>query len=170
VRANRPPRTIVRDDLLVEIARRGPKTERDLAVLRGLPRHDPGPILEAVRRGRDTPPEELPSLAERDNDPPQTALVTSMLLAVLGDLCARRHLTPGLVATNQDVKLLVRARQHGTPPPDESPLTRGWRGRHILPELLAVLDGRQAVRVADPTAPAPFARIDLSPPSAEGSP
>src|SRR5262245_22086391 len=33
---NRPPRTIVRDDLLVEITRRNPTKERDLHVIRGL--------------------------------------------------------------------------------------------------------------------------------------
>jgi ribonuclease D len=169
-RANRPPRTIVRDDLLVEIARRNPKSERDLVVLRGLPRHDPAPILEAVQRGRDTPPDELPTVAERDNDPPQVALVTSFLLAVLADHCARRFLTPGLVATNHDVKLLVRARHQGAPLPEESVLTRGWRGRHVLPELQAVLDGRQAVKVENPRAAAPLARVDLLPPAPEARP
>src|SRR5262245_14904637 len=39
-RTNRPPRTIVRDDLLIEIARRNPTKERDLHVIRGLPRRD----------------------------------------------------------------------------------------------------------------------------------
>ena len=47
-RTNRPSRSIVRDDLLVEIARRNPKTKEDLQVVRGLPRRDLAAILEVV--------------------------------------------------------------------------------------------------------------------------
>jgi len=155
-RQNRPARTVVRDDLLVEIARRLPQKEKDLSVLRGLPRHDHEGILDAVRRGRAAPPEDWPALPERDNDPPQVALVTSLLMAVLGDLCARSHLTPGLAATTTDVKLLVRARFQKAEPPPESGLTHGWRSRAVLPALLDVLDGRQAVRVHNVRAAAPF--------------
>jgi ribonuclease D len=155
-RQNRPTRTVVRDDLLVEIARRLPQKDKDLTVLRGLPRQDFEGILAAVRRGRDLPPDQWPALPERDNDPPQVGLVTSLLMAVLGDQCARSALTPGLAATTTDVKLLVRARFQGADPPAESGLTRGWRSRAVLPALLAVLDGRQAVRVADVRAAAPF--------------
>ena len=54
------------------------------------------------------------------------SLVTNVLMAVLGDLCARRHLAPNLVASTNDVKLLVRARQQGKDLPAESLLTRGW--------------------------------------------
>ncbi|HYV37480.1 MAG TPA: ribonuclease D, partial [Gemmataceae bacterium] len=52
---NRPPRTIVRDDLLIEIARRGPAKESDLNVIRGLPKRDLTAIVDAVQRGRDLP-------------------------------------------------------------------------------------------------------------------
>jgi ribonuclease D len=162
-RQNRPARTVLRDDLVVEIARRGPQKERDLSVLRGLPRLDHAAILDAVRRGRETPPDQWPALAERDNDPPQVGLVSSLLLAVLGDLCARAALTPGLVATSTDVKLLVRARYHRADPPAESALTRGWRAEAVLPALLAVLDGRRGVRVANVRAAAPFAPAGADP-------
>jgi ribonuclease D len=163
-RQNRPARTVLRDDLIVEVARRGPKTERDLQVLRGLPKHDHAAILDAVRRGRATPPEMLPALMERDNDPPQVGQVTSFILALLGDLCSRWALTPGLVTTNHDVKLLVRARWQGKPPPAESTLTHGWRGRHLLSVVQAILEGRQGVRVGDVRAAAPFAWDDAGPP------
>jgi ribonuclease D len=162
-RTNRPARTIVRDDLIIEIARRNPTRERDLHVIRGLPRRDLAGILDAVQRARALPPEQLPAVAERENDPPQVGWVTGVLMAVLGDLCARRALAPNLVASTNDVKLLVRARLQGAPPPEESLLTRGWRAAHVLPELLAVLEGRRAVRVADVGAGAPFAVTDVNP-------
>jgi ribonuclease D len=155
-RQNRPARTVVRDDLVVEIARRLPQKDKDLSVLRGLPKIDYAGLLSAVQRGRDLPAEAWPALPERDNDPPQVGLVASLLMAVLGDLCARSALTPGLTATTSDVKLLARAHFQGADLPAESALTRGWRSRAVLPALLAVLEGRQAVRVADVRAAAPF--------------
>jgi ribonuclease D len=156
-RRNRPARHIVRDDLLLEIARRNPARERDLHVVRGLPRRDLSAIVQVVEAARALPLEQCPPLADRDQDPPQVALVSAVLIAVLGDLCARRRLAPNLVANNADVKALVRARLAGEPLPELSALTSGWRAEHVLPELLAVLEGRRALRVHDVRAEAPFA-------------
>ncbi|HBI46375.1 MAG TPA: ribonuclease D [Planctomycetales bacterium] len=158
-RTNRPARTIVRDDLVVEIARRNPTQERDLQTLRGLPRRDLAAIVQAVVQARELPLEECPAAMERDQDPPQVLLTAGVITAVLGDVCARLRLAPNLVASNQDVKRLVRARFLGAALPTDLPLTQGWRAAAILPDLLAVLDGRRLVRIADVTAPAPFAYV-----------
>jgi ribonuclease D len=159
-RLNRPARAVVRDDLIVEIARRNPTRERDLHVIRGLPRRDLGAILEVVEQARSLPPDQCPRLAEREQEIPQVNFVASVLTAVLGDFCARRRLAPNLVASNQDVRLLVRAKFHGATLPSESSLTGGWRAEHVLPELLAVLEGRRSLRIANLRAEAPFAFED----------
>ncbi len=159
-RKNRPSRTIVRDDLLVEIARRGPTQERDLDVIRGLPKRDFKAIVEAVGRGRDLPLDACPPVAERDQDPAPVTMVTTIMMAVLGDLCAKQQLAANLVATTLDVKLLVRASWQGGELPLDSLLTRGWRKEHILPDLLAVLQGRRSLRVADVTAEGPLGYDD----------
>lgn len=157
-RQNRPSRTVLRDDLIVEVAKRAPRNERDLAVLRGLPNREHAAILEAVRRGRETPADALPAATERDNDPPQVGMVTSFLMSLLGDLCARWKITPGMVATNYDVKALVRAHfQQSDEVADDSALTRGWRSRHVLPVVRDILEGRQGVRVGDVRRTTPFA-------------
>ncbi|HZU36773.1 MAG TPA: HRDC domain-containing protein [Gemmataceae bacterium] len=172
-RTNRPARTICRDDLLIEIARRNPQRARDLQVVRGLPRRDLDAVMEVIERARKLPMAQCPPAAEREQDPPQVGLISSVLQAVLGDLCARLHLAPNLVATSQDIKLLVRARLQAaggdTPLPTESLLTQGWRGQHVLPELLAVLEGRRSVRIADVRQAAPFAYSPTTPaPETEG--
>jgi ribonuclease D len=159
-RTNRPTRILLRDDLIVEIARRSPTREADLQVVRGLARRDLAAIFRVVQEARALPPEECPAPAGREQDPPQVALVTNVLNAVLGDLAARWRLAPNLVASSNDVRLLVRARLAGEPPPAESALTRGWRAAHVLPELLAFLDGRRLLRVADVRAEAPFEFAD----------
>jgi ribonuclease D len=161
-RMNRPPRTLVRDDLLIEIARRNPKKEHDLRVIRGLAhRHLPA-ILEVVQRARALPSAEYPSATERDFDPPQFGLVTNLLSAVLGDFCARRRLATNLVASGNDLKLLVRSHRQGQPLPSECLLGQGWRATHVLPELRAILEGQRAVRVADVAREAPFVFEEVS--------
>jgi ribonuclease D len=157
---NRPARTIVRDDLIIEIARRVPSRERDLEVIRGLRHRDLQSILAAVRRAQALSIDQCPLPSEREQDPPQVALITNVLTAVLGDFCARHELAANLVASNQDVRQLVRTRLHGAPLPPESPLTQGWRSKHILPHLLAVLEGRRGIRIQDVSAEAPFAVVE----------
>jgi ribonuclease D len=100
--------------------------------------------------------EDLPASVERDNDPPQVNLVTSLMMAALSDFCGRESLSQGIVATNNDVRLLVRAKHQQTDPSDECGLLKGWRREHVLPELQAVLDGRRAVRVREIRAASPL--------------
>ena len=92
----------------------------------------------------------------REQDPPQVALVASLLGAVLGDLCVRRRLAPNVVATSSDIKMLARSAAQRQPPPEDATLCQGWRGKHILPELLAVLEGKRTVRIVDPASDAPL--------------
>jgi ribonuclease D len=155
-RVNRPARVILRDDLIMEIARRSPVRERDLRVVRGLGRRDLGVILEVVARARALPPDQLPVAVDREQDPPQVAWVTSVLNAVLADLCTRRRLAVNLVASTTDVRLLVRAAMGQVPLPADSALTHGWRAAHILPDLLAVLEGRRSLRISALRAETPF--------------
>ena len=94
----------------------------------------------------------MPARGGARANPPQIALVSGVLLAVLGDLCARQHLARNLVATSNDIKLLVRARLQAegsdTPLSAESVLTAVGEP-DILPDILAVLEGRRSLRVAD---------------------
>jgi ribonuclease D len=161
-RMNRPSRTVLRDDLIVELARRNPQREKDIQALRGLGRADAAGILEAVSRARALPPDEWPEATERDNDPPQVGLVSALLSAVLADLCARKEITASLAATAQDIRWLVRGRVRGEPMPAESHLTHGWRKEALLAELLAVLEGKRGLRVGNTSASAPFDYVDVS--------
>jgi ribonuclease D len=162
---NRPARTIIRDDLLVEIVKRDPRETADLSVIRGLHHRDLNEIVAVVRAARDLPLEDCPEVAERGVDSPQMTLVSAILIAALGDFCTREHLALGLVGTSNEVRTLVRAAISGEPVP-RMPLTEGWRARFVLPELLALLAGRRWLRIANPRSGSPFEyrnREDLPP-------
>ncbi len=162
-RVNRPPRMLLRDDLLSEIARRAPRTLEDLQSLRGVLRGEQEAILEAVKRAKALPPNEHPTLEQRDNDPPHVVMLANLLSVVLADLCSRKKIASNLVASSSDLKAVVRARAAGQALPDV-PLTRGWRSEAILTELLAILDGRHALRIVHPSSAAPLAYVPVSEP------
>jgi len=155
-RRNRPSRTVLRDDLVVEIAKRAPKTADEISNLRGVGRIDTDGLMEAVERARGLPPDEWPEEIERDNDPHSVALVASLLNVVLADWCARHDLTTPLVATSADVRKLVRAAAQGEPPPSDCGLTVGWRREQVLPVLSEVVEGRRALRVRSLEGDAPL--------------
>jgi ribonuclease D len=156
-RINRPPRFILRDDLIVEIGRRTPTRAEEIQSLRGLPHREVEPILEAVRRALVLPPGELPVAVEREFDPPHVVTLSTLLGVALAEWCARMRLAPNLVATTQDLKALVRARQPGGPAPATSSLASGWRDKAVRPHLEAILDGTTAIRVVNPASPTPIA-------------
>lgn len=156
-RVNRPPRQIMRDDLLADIARRSPTRADELLDFRGIPRGEADTIAAAVRRGLALPADQLPAPPERDNDPPHVGTLATLLGVVLADVCARNHLAANLVATSSDLKELVRSRQPGADPLSaDNRLAGGWRAAFIRPQLDAVLDGKSVLAVRDPRKPAPL--------------
>lgn len=167
-RVNRPPRQLLRDDLLAEIARRGPTRSEELAAYRGVPRNEVEPILDAVRRAKALPADRCPEPESRDNDPPHVVILGNLLGVVLSAWCTRHKLAANLVASGSDLKALARSRAFHEPLPDV-PLTRGWRAAAVLPELHALLDGRTAIRVENPSAVAPLGFVAV-PPLAEPAP
>lgn len=160
VRQDRPARTVLRDDMLIEVARRGAK-KHDIAELRGLPQRELPVLEKAVDDANQLPMNQCPKETDNDVDPPQVGIISVVLNVVLSDLCERLKLATGLVCTQQDLKDLVRARQPGCGLPPDSPFQLGWRKTDILPHLARVLDGNLALRVQDPRTTAPLEYIEL---------
>lgn len=144
---NRPPRTVIRDDLLSDLARRPPTKIDELLSYRGVTKGDAPQILDAIRRAKALPLNECPEPEGRENDPPHVLLLSSLLGVILAEWCARNRMASNLVATTSDLKRLVRARQPGGPPFGNSALKTGWRQRVVLPELEAFLDGKRSLIV-----------------------
>lgn len=154
---NRPPRVLVRDDLLIEIARRNPKSPDEVQTIRGMARRFVQPIWQAIERARALPVEDLPKQAEREQDPPQVGQVVNVLAAILSDFCARERLSFGLTTTMSDLKELVRSKMQQAEVPESNLLATGWRKTHVLPHLLEVLEGRRSLRIKDLRSETPFA-------------
>ena len=75
--------------------------------------------------------------------------MVTLLSAVLPDFAARSRIAPGLVATVADIRTLVRAHAAGELDGVANNLTKGWRAKEVLPHFIALLQGRQGLRLAN---------------------
>jgi ribonuclease D len=153
---NRPARVIVRDDLLIEIARRAPKSARDFAVIRGLSHKFLDDFFALYQKTLNQPIDDCPIPLEREQDPPQVSLAVTLMSAVLPDYAARSRIAPGLMATVAELRALVRAFASGELNQLAIHLTKGWRAREVLPHFVAILEGRRGLRLHDLTNDAPL--------------
>ncbi len=145
-RRDKPRRTVLKDEALVEIARRAPKTVTAVLALRGVPQSltpaTAEALAERVRRGLAVPPEERPRV---ESPPPlddQGAALVELLSAVVRARAAEESLPPSLLATQDDLRALAASRDRLD---FSTPLFSGWRGELIGGALRDVLAGRLAI-------------------------
>jgi ribonuclease D len=160
-RANRPLRSVLKDDLLVAIARRQPSTRRDLEALRDFNRPHlmsrAGEILDVIAEAQAVPVDALPIPAERHDEGPGVAMVVSLLSATLARCCGTARVAVGLVGGASDLRDLIRWQVDGRPEDRRPALAKGWRWEVCGETLMDVLTGRRALRVVDPEADVPVA-------------
>lgn len=154
-RRNSPPKRVLRDDLIVELARRQTDSPKQIQALRGMDRRDLRPLLpalaEAIQAALALPDEELPRSNRRDL-PPQLGVLSQFLATAVGNVCRQQEVAPSLVCSTQGIRDLIAFRL-GYGDEDEGPpklLTTGWRKEIVGSLVEDMLDGRLALRVSDP--------------------
>jgi ribonuclease D len=160
-RQNRPLRQVMRDDLLVAIAKRQPTNRRGLESLRDFNRpallSRSEAILQVLDEARAVPEAELPEMPARVEEPPGLSTVANLLSAALAQCCAQNRVAGSLVANVADLKSLICWYLEGGDEARRPALLRGWRADLCGSLLLDVLQGRVALRVADPGSELPVA-------------
>jgi ribonuclease D len=180
-RRDQPARRVLRDDLLIELARRGSSDVKRIHAVRGLERGDllrrHADIAASIQRGLELPEAECPQRIPRDQMP-QLSVLGQFLFAALGSICRQAHLAPNLVATPNDIRELIAYRtehksershagsKHAhsddaaahTAPPAKTPppLARGWRTDFVGRLFDDLLAGKMAIRISDPKSDHPL--------------
>jgi ribonuclease D len=147
---NRPARAVVRDHLVVEMARRGWTDVRQLRSLRGLNLSAPAvrKLADAIRAAKKLPEDRWPRLPS-DQDNSQEQVLISLATAVLRDYCSHNQLSYALLTNKQDLRTIVRNRTRPGDSDGSVPLATGWRGEAVGSLLNRLLDGLAAVRVVE---------------------
>ncbi|MEQ8848586.1 HRDC domain-containing protein [Botrimarina sp.] len=159
-RRDLPPKRVLRDDLIVELAKKKTDRQDKIRAVRGmlhgqLKKSIPD-IADAVRRGLEAPTGDLQG-ARRKPPPPQLNLLGQFLAPAITSLCNRAEIASAMACTATDLRELISYRlgfdKSQTDPPA---LAQGWRAEligHLIDELL---EGRKSIRIGDPNSQQPL--------------
>jgi ribonuclease D len=123
---NRPTRAMMRDDVLVSIAKRRPQRPGDLRVLRGFPQSRNSRIvqevLDVVKAAAATPRVEWPEPYQPPDETPMTKAALDILSAFTRAVCHEEGLSHDLLGSTQRLRelldyLLDGSRSVGSPCP-----------------------------------------------------
>ncbi len=139
-KADLPPRTYLRDDILIEMTRQAPGNEEKLLKIKGLPRpirvaHTEA-ILQAIREGAQKPVTK-PLEMRKTEELPRQQFQTDAIHALAQTLCLGRGVDPQLAITRSDTsELLTRLRRNESA--DDLRIMTGWR-RELVGQAIADL-------------------------------
>jgi ribonuclease D len=138
-RHDMPPRTLLKDEILTELARSPVSAVAGLAKVRGLPRpveaSEGEQIIAATQKGLAVPEAQWPALTSVEESPTERFAIDS-LWATVQAWCAGHRVDPGLATSRQEIARLYRDMQANGSLPSEHRLIRGWRGQ-LLGEILS---------------------------------
>lgn len=167
-RRDRIPKRILRDDLMVELARRSisdPQKIRDIRGMerRGLADHYDA-IFAAIQMGLKTPDKDLPR-RPRGTRRSVSPMLSQFLSTSIACISRQQKLAPPIVGNADDVRELLGyeldRRDHDRTPA----LLDGWRGEIVGKTFRQILAGKLAIRVADvrETQPLEFIDTEMNP-------
>ena len=145
VARDKPRRWVIKDEVMVDIARRRADSQDQLSRIRGFDERtltrDGRAIVDVVKRGLEVPKEAWPS---EKVPPPLSAsqeVIVDLLSAVVRLVADEQQVTAAALASRRDLaKLVVGV---------DGPLDHGWRRKLVGDLLNRVLNGEQAVRIND---------------------
>ena len=163
-RRNQPPKRLLRDDLIVELAKRKVANPGQIMGIRGMERsavkRNADELAACVKRGLESPPERMPK-GDRDNSPTQLNLLGQFLAPALGTICRRAEIATSMVGTASDVRELIAHRLGLSSNGEQPALAQGWRAElvgNVIDDLLA---GKKSIRIQDAIAADPLAFDDI---------
>ena len=164
-RRNLPPRRVLRDDLMIELAKRRIDRVDQILAIRGLQRgalkKKADQLAECVRRGLEAPAERIPR-SSRQHGPPQLNLLGQFLTPALASICHHAEVAASMVGTATDVRDLVAYHLGFTADEGDPPiLTRGWRAELVGNLINDLLDGKRSIRITDACSEDPLAFDDV---------
>lgn len=143
-----PPRTFVRDEVLLDLARNPVKSVDKLTRVRGLPRpveKDFGQVIvDITARATALPAAELPESPREGELSPPEKFQSDALFAATQSYCAGLGIDPALVTSRADFGEFYRFISGGAK--DSTPrLMQGWRKRAVGEPVAALFAGQSKI-------------------------
>jgi ribonuclease D len=161
-RRDQPVRRVLRDDLIVELAKRQTADVKRIRAVRGMERGDLARRLEqiasCIERAMARPAEQCPPRHPRQATP-QLSVLGQFLFAALGSVCREANLAPNLVGGPNDIRDWIGWRLSGDDNRKSGhvpKLAAGWRAEFVGRLFDDLLSGKTAIRIGDPAAEHPL--------------
>ena len=160
MRRDQPVRRVLRDDLIIELAKRQTADVKRIRAVRGMERGDLlrrlDELAACIQRGLSLPDEECPPRAPRETTP-QLSVLGQFLFAALGSICRQAQLAANMVGGPNDIRDWIAYRLA----PDGSQrrvprLAQGWRAEFVGRLFEDLLAGKTAVRIGNPLSDCPL--------------
>ena len=154
---------VIRDELLVELARRAPTTPAAIRSIRGIhPRmveRCGKAVVREVQGALELPPEEHPPMLETGRPEDDLALVVDLLEIVVKTQAEKQRIAAPYLGTRKDLTQLARMFLLNRQSPATAPgILSGWRQRLVGDALVDLLEGRSTLSIDAETA-----RVKVSP-------
>ena len=160
-----PAKRVLRDDLIVELARRRSANLKKIKAIRGLDRRDlknhyPD-LVKAISVAIESPEPRLPRRKESDLSPHLNQVV-QLLGAALGCICRQHSIAPSIVGTSQDLRDLISFELENHDDREPPRLARGWREKLVGQKVQGLLAGKSVIRIQNPFSKDPLSIEDTS--------
>lgn len=142
IKLNRPRRWILKDEILLDIAKLAPDTLDQLSLIRGLEstaiKHSGESLLEEVQQAKRLSKDLWPSLRKRHPLTQQQSAIVDMLMALVRRLCDDNAIAPVAVTSRKEVAELVGGET-------DLAVLQGWRNDIVGQHLKDFLEGNISI-------------------------
>lgn len=140
-----PRQRVLKDDALMDIVQRGPRSAEALAELRSVPNgfersRAGGEVLAAIERGYAIDPRTLPRL-ERERGRPTNGAVLDLLKVLLKATADAERVAPKILASSDDLEA-ISVDDHA-----DVPALQGWRREVFGEKAVALKNGRLSLKI-----------------------
>lgn len=140
---NRPRNWLMRDDLLIELAKLQPDSLEALAAVRGM--HEKivnrygKVVIQLLNEAKQRPPKPLNEKDKAFKKTVEQEAIMDLLAALVRLRADQNRLNPSILATRKDIEDLLND-------PPEGALLNGWRRTMVGNELVSVLQGQLLIK------------------------
>ncbi|MDO6461455.1 ribonuclease D [Granulosicoccaceae sp. 1_MG-2023] len=144
--ADLPRNWLMKDDVLIDIARQLPDSLKELGHIRGLSdgtvRRHGEKLVALVRQALERPPVPLPPFSKKSKLSPQADAIVELLSTLTKIRAAELDINDAVLAPRKELEKLLND-------PSSSQLLHGWRRKLIGEQLQRLLDGQISMHIED---------------------
>lgn len=140
-----PRQRVLKDDAMMDIVQRAPRSTESLAELRSVPNgfersRNGAEVLAAIERAAAIDPKTLPRL-ERERGRPANGAVLDLLKVLLKSVADAERVAPKIIATSDDLEAIA------SDDLSDVPALSGWRREVFGEKALALKNGELSLRI-----------------------